>query len=1077
MMNEKLKFCDADESSLPPPIPPRRKRCKSEVARHLNSIQSHAIKCERKHRSAPHLPTPPQRSKTGKKVPASSQNHSKRLASSFNLYDSLECNISNHDKVLQTTSFEKINESDYNGNDTDINIVEDQKRSKNVENQGLDFNDSSSSRSSSPFFKSSEPNKYPPLYFTFEDYKMVVQECPREIDRSTEYILEKTEETSKKIEEVSENFDEITKEVKEINEKIEEISEQAMLPFAENVPFENIREEIYFRVTTTNRPFEQCLGQWNTLYTNDSKLVEEEQSDKYIFEDYLDRSKQLNRPQILKLNEEFCSIPQDENSASTEKSTTKVRFIIESPSTSTPDIDLDDDGSSYINFIEKKFLSCENSSVQSFEIIDEDFETVDKKGSNIKQHENDTDTTSKFYLETVENKENMSDSLYTLTTNPINDSCSEWEEDFDIFSSATFIEDKGQTESLIEDNLEESKNTNVKHKLYSELHAKEKVSNKMNDESSKKRTKLIDSSFYNLSEEDEWELYFEKDQVNLKEDRIQQNKKYLEPIAMIDQLITFDDRDDTVDNTEKNDNMTTENIKQLNIRIESSAKIKDVAKTDSLCNEKKPFIVLDLHKIPIIEISPAEDKPVPENTPRNSFLETMLNGNNLSQNSWVTSTANCEVVATQLKQDMSASANEIYSSEPLTTDVNEFSTETAVEPTNKSSTESTESSMRIKALEKINTSLSKNTSAGEVKGDVLDELLANFSAIKLKPVKTTVHTLSRLQDYCELDKVDENNIKVKTDKKNEIKKVGNILDNNEGVNSNIDTKSDCLTQLMTNSSTFDIINVYKNTSAIIKEASHTNHNDNDNKATTPIVVTKDQPHEAASIIPGSVKNYVKYYEIQSEICSIAKVKDNLFKKHSECEQEKNKTKLIKANEKLKKNTKNSVTPKKEDVKKAGIKFSDDANKIMIQNSPSPVSTPIPLIQKQSCLKTEPSPKFERRKSVQFDNEHIIMTTRKKDKENDKQKNKEEGKLSSFAGGITAKLTKNTSLMKSSVDKVEQQNGLKLDQHCNDEAAIICIQKSTEAMATSYSATPGNRSFLPQTKTPQSNQTIVFYCTL
>ena len=48
---------------------------------------------------------------------------------------------------------------------------------------------------------------------------------------------------------------------------------------------------------------------------------------------------------------------------------------------------------------------------------------------------------------------------------------------------------------------------------------------------------------------------------------------------------------------------------------------------------------------------------------------------------------------------------------------------------------------------------------------------------------------------------------------------------------------------------------------------------------------------------------------------------------------------------------------------------------------------------------------------------------------------------------------------------------------NSTYILILLQKPPEAKAAACTAKPGNRSFLPQTETLPTNQTIVFYCTV
>lgn len=646
MFTEKLLFWDAEESSRqqPPPVPPRRKR-----GQNSSSSSRHVVKPERKQqRSA--QPTAPQRFKGGRRTP----NYSDCSSISTNPCDSLESNN----------------------------------------------NESRRSRSNSPFSKSPEPNEYPPLYFTLEDYKAVVTESIPPID----------------------------------------------------ITFENDREEVYFRITTTDKPFEECLEEQSNMHDD----AINQNNSTHVFEDYMDRSNNLNRSRITRLNQEFVAgkIRDGKTSSpSSEKSTPRVRFLIESPSTSTSDLYLEND-QSFSNFFNNESIDYEESHVLTFE---------------------------------EENKINV------------------------------------------------NKNEGV---IISELFDDDTITNEIIKDEIERRKTLIVASSINVSEEDEWEGYFEKTKIN------------------------------------------------------------------SMVKEKSEILAGKV--IPVIEISQAEDNPpVSENVLRNFFLEDMLNSKDNS--------LNCAVIATHLKQDSTEKGNSkaIKSMDELS-----------------------------KVLKPSGTFVTSDRSVGEVKGDVLNELLTNFDVIKLKPVKTIVRR-SMIQSPDDDDGSGVSSVTI--DNKN----------NNDDDDASVEKKKED-----------------KDTSAII--AREIDVDVKITASTTPVVISNDQSSEAVSIIPlGSVRSFVKYYEIQSEICSIAKLKDNLFKKHrsehlASDNNDKNKTK-----------EKSSTSRKKIVTKQNDDSLVDQRSSITPASSSKSI-----IVKKQSCLKTNAvsSPMHDGKKNVQFDKERTIVCPQKKDDE-------------------------------------------------------------------------------------------------
>ncbi|XP_031365801.1 uncharacterized protein LOC102678971 [Apis dorsata] len=97
--------------------------------------------------------------------------------------------------------------------------------------------------------------------------------------------------------------------------------------------------ELSFRVTTTNLPFEKCLDRWAA--TLEDQIMENmDEPSNFIFEDYMDRS---NRVNIRRSSAPMCYDAKDEKEGSKiVAKLTKVRFVIESSNSSTPERGLDE---------------------------------------------------------------------------------------------------------------------------------------------------------------------------------------------------------------------------------------------------------------------------------------------------------------------------------------------------------------------------------------------------------------------------------------------------------------------------------------------------------------------------------------------------------------------------------------------------------------------------------------------------------------------------------------------------------------------------------------------------------------
>lgn len=892
MITKKLKSCDADQPP-PPPVPPRRrkKKHKDDEPERPSSVTTPRRKPERKYRAPP---TPPQRTKLGRRTP--SPRSETRSPATLPSLDSTASGYDSEDANAKPRS-----------------IL------------------SKRSRSNSPFEKPAEPNKYPPLCFTYQDYQMVMEE---------------------------------SKPSKSSDKAFEENADVSI--FMENVTFNNPREEIYFRVTTTSRPFEKCLEDWNKYdaFADDSN---EEHSDLFIFENYLDRSNKLNaRPHLL-YTEEFSSGP--ENSACTERSTTRVRFLIESPSTSTPDADLDDDGKSYGEFIQRQLGDSETAKL--VELTEEEVQKLNEELAASIERESE-----------AARAENVSESLQIQNTNQTIDSCSDLEEDVELQSMNTVDPSKDDQEDIeeLDEIYEKDKVKSAREKIEVEpRELKNEITKSVNQDPAQplgesfkdqaeisikteigdiceRRQIYIDSSCYKLSNEDseEWQIYYSKENATL--DSLEELKILIDP--------TLSNQDDTIGQ-------------------------EPVINPAETVVEEKEAGVISKKAAPTIVISSDEEKP---SACRNSFLDSMLgSGNNSSENS---SVLNCEVIAAHPKQDTDRQQSKNTIEE----------TATPV-PRNGPRIESTAlPGAPPKALPPITSEDNKST--GEVKSDMLNELLTNFNTIKLRPVGgETSRSKSKTEDVVKAE-------------------AESMAD---------DSDSNLSTERGRSSTPSSIVSVEK--SAIVKEAPYAERNDNnDNKAMTPVDVSNDQlRREDVSITPGSVRSFVKYYEINAEINNIAKIKDNLFRKQKELAGSKKKTESAsKTEEKSKKTSRSGVSSR------SGAKN----EKKVSEKSKPPVVSPKPTV-KQSCIKNSltSSPNLERKKSVQFGATDTVINLASKEDQKKVAGGDEEGTISSFIGGIKTKPTVK-STTKSDVKKIETTK--KLDQHpsiTSSSAAVICIKVS------------------------------------
>ncbi|XP_076672452.1 uncharacterized protein LOC143371323 isoform X2 [Andrena cerasifolii] len=292
------------ESASTPPVPPRRKKRRAKFAAAAKSPQrtSPSLRKPDRKRLAP--PPPPPRAA--------------RKAKSQTAQDALE-ETTSEDPVTQDAegALNSLSSTETDGapqpsslrfEDTDLiptketsNSANDKKDTRNMARSAA-LNDRPF-----PMFETlrNEPNRYPPLLFTLHDFQNVMSDA---------MPLEEEPSTRSPAGSVRDSFRE---------------------SFEQSLDEEN---ELCFRVTTTNLPFEKCLDRWNASFA-DQFIDHVQESSRFIFEDYIDRSNKVNirrsaGPMCYESFEQEQAVPR----------LTKVRFVIESPSSSTPNHDLSGDG-------------------------------------------------------------------------------------------------------------------------------------------------------------------------------------------------------------------------------------------------------------------------------------------------------------------------------------------------------------------------------------------------------------------------------------------------------------------------------------------------------------------------------------------------------------------------------------------------------------------------------------------------------------------------------------------------------------------------------------------------------------
>ncbi|XP_076766674.1 uncharacterized protein LOC143433273 [Xylocopa sonorina] len=321
------------ESTSVPPVPPRRKKRKvNQVAIAKSPEKTSSTRLRKSHRRRLAPPPPPPRTvreiesqvTIDRSKEATSSAETNETRNSFNLNETPRAETRQYENTDSIT-IQEVN-SDHNEN----NYKNSPSRTANPQ-QARPF-------VFEPLVRK-ETNKYPPLLFTLHDFQNVL---PSTLQREDDSCGQSSLELANSLP-----------------------SDSFLDSFESSL--NDYQDELCFRVTTTNLPFERCLDRWSDAFSD--RLIErrDEPSD-FIFDNYIDRS---NRVNIRRSSAPMCyDSPEEESPV---PRLTKVRFVIDSPASSTPDHQSDeDDASRNVQFLENEEVgwSCV-SSEELTEVTDE----------------------------------------------------------------------------------------------------------------------------------------------------------------------------------------------------------------------------------------------------------------------------------------------------------------------------------------------------------------------------------------------------------------------------------------------------------------------------------------------------------------------------------------------------------------------------------------------------------------------------------------------------------------------------------------------------------------------------------
>ncbi|XP_043518961.1 uncharacterized protein LOC122533382 [Frieseomelitta varia] len=304
----------AESASNAPPVPPRRKKRKAKPAAIAKSVEEETSptrlrKPDRK-RLAP-LPPPPPPPPLPPRAIRRIKSHVAR------------------DQPQETSNVQTADDAEETFNS--LSSIESSPPPPSLQSEDVETtekNQDRNDRQSGPRRETNSPrgrpfvfetrNKYPPLFFTLHDFQNVMSNTLQQQRNDDDNNNNTNDEGCKPSAGLSDKC------------------RGSFREFFEKPSLDDEEGNLCFRVTTTNLPFERCLDRTWTATFADRLIENVDEPSRFIFEDYIDRSSKVRRsagPMCCDSFQEEAAIPR----------LTKVRFVIESPSSSTPDYELEND--------------------------------------------------------------------------------------------------------------------------------------------------------------------------------------------------------------------------------------------------------------------------------------------------------------------------------------------------------------------------------------------------------------------------------------------------------------------------------------------------------------------------------------------------------------------------------------------------------------------------------------------------------------------------------------------------------------------------------------------------------------
>lgn len=544
--------------------------------------------------------------------------------------------------------------------------------------------------------KRSTFDKYPPLFFTLDDFEDVMSSTTDRDKNAPSANLEKKSSITQILDD---------------------------------------DDDICFRVTTTNLPFEKCLDRWRGSF--DNEFTEK-------FDDYrLDNNKnESDRTNVKRLSSYDSS-----NDDFDYRIGTKVRFAIDSPNPSKHNgnikicVPCDSLQSCESIFGDEKAREQSVAPFVKWTEIREEFTDVKDSSDNLRdkscassaEKRNSATTEDDPFMLTDTNNVDMK--LKTISQSHYDDINDEKVRKED----SNFISWK---EPVSNENLrignENMTTTITKKIIMSDKHAAIQIDqSKMLDASSEIAESFTDKSLEAVCSNEEAnaakiteksthreeEIFLKKTGDDIKEKCIIKNEK----IFVNESLPSF------LNNRDKS-SILTDDFTNESFRIEETRRL-----STKEYKEKRNFVDSKYNREEASSSDEIFAKSVPVKIRRNSFLETMLSDDSTDTSINCAISTKTVVSPMSMNEELSIpneSINEIR--EPDITKKNEhlcdFYNKTKIDIKNQKDYKKTEKKMIKVSSADIKSMQSENKNACDVKNDVLNELLCNFNNIKLKIV-------------------------------------------------------------------------------------------------------------------------------------------------------------------------------------------------------------------------------------------------------------------------------------------------------------------------------------------------------